>query len=97
MGHLEVVKFLVESGKADVNKADTNGITPLCIASQMGHLEVVKFLVESGKADVNKADTDGRTTLWIASHTGSQSCQVVERERCCLKWILFENCEEEVE
>ena len=32
-GHLDVVKYLSESG-ADINKADVNGITPLYAAAQ---------------------------------------------------------------
>jgi ankyrin repeat protein len=51
--HIEVVKFLVLDGKADVNKASTEGATPLYIAAQNKYIEVVKFLVLDGKADVN--------------------------------------------
>ena len=47
-GHLEVVRFLVESGANNKDQGTTeNGTTPLCIAAQNGHLEVVRFLLES--------------------------------------------------
>ena len=36
-----------------MGKAQKDGITPFCFASQYGHLGVVKYLVEKGKADVN--------------------------------------------
>jgi len=51
---LAVVKLLVELGE-DVNAADSYGITPLMVASNLGDLEVVKFLVEKG-ADLNAHD-----------------------------------------
>lgn len=46
MGHLEIVRVLVESG-ADVEKSDGWGRTPLIWAAGKGHLEVVRFLVEA--------------------------------------------------
>ena len=56
-----MVKLLIEHG-SDINKANTNGTTPLYIAAQDGHQSVVEFLVKSG-ADTNKATTDGVTPL----------------------------------
>ena len=41
-GHVEVVRFLVESG------ANTDQGGCLCILAAQGHIEVVRFLVESG-------------------------------------------------
>ena len=51
---LEVVKLLIQLGE-DVNAADSYGITPLMVASNLGDLNVVKYLVEKG-ADVNAHD-----------------------------------------
>ena len=69
-GHLEVVRFLVESGaNKDQGTAD-DGATPLYIAAQNGHLEVVRFLLESGaNKDQGTAD-DGATPLYIAAQNG---------------------------
>ena len=47
-GHLEVVRFLVESGANKDQGTTDDGATALYIAAQTGHLEVVRFLVESG-------------------------------------------------
>ena len=47
-GHLEVVRFLVESGANKDQCLTNNGATPLFVAARHGHLEVVRFLVESG-------------------------------------------------
>jgi hypothetical protein len=51
---LEVVKLLIDLGE-DVNAADSYGITPLMVASNLGDLNVVKYLVEKG-ADLNAHD-----------------------------------------
>ena len=58
-GHMDIVKYLVEDAKANVNveMAGTSG-TPatsvLMTAVHAGELDIVKYLVEVGKADVNK-------------------------------------------
>ena len=70
-GFVEVVRFLVEEGKADVDKATTDvGATPLFIAAQIGHTEVVRFLVEEGKADVDKVNKKNQTPINIAVFKG---------------------------
>ena len=66
-GHLEVVRFLVESG-ADKDQGTTHdGTTPLFIAAQHGHLEVVRFLVESGGDKDQGTTEDGATPFCIAA------------------------------
>jgi ankyrin repeat protein len=69
-GHLAVVKFLVEEGKASVDQATNDDATPLFIAAQEGHLDVVKYLVEEGKANVNQSRISGATPLFIAAQNG---------------------------
>ena len=44
-GHLEVVRFLVESGAKKNQGTTDDGATPLFIATQNGHLEVVSPIV----------------------------------------------------
>ena len=71
-GFVEVVRFLVEEGKADVDKARTSdGFTPLLMAVQNGHLDVVRFLVEEGKADVDKVNNNSQTPINIAADCGN--------------------------
>jgi ankyrin repeat protein len=50
-GHTEIVKLLLDAN-ADVNAANTNGLSPLYMAAQKGHTEVVKLLLVAN-ADVN--------------------------------------------
>ena len=45
--HTEVVRLLVHAG-ADVNLADSNGITPLGHARQRGYQQIVQILLEAG-------------------------------------------------
>jgi ankyrin repeat protein len=71
-GYLEIVRFLVERGGANVNAAQTDdGMTSLMFACQFGHLETARFLIECGNAVVNTASTDsGHTALMCASEMG---------------------------
>ena len=49
------MQLLIDAG-ADVNSADSDGITPLIVAAQSGHQQSVQLLIDEG-ADVNKTDT----------------------------------------
>jgi hypothetical protein len=80
-GHVEVVKLLLQTGKADVNARDRKGLTPLCHACANATLSpeegegdcevfggqetVARLLVENG-ADFDAGDDAGRTPLWYA-------------------------------
>ena len=59
-GHLEVVRLLLATGKAEVDSKDNNyGRTPLSWAAENGHLEVVRLLLATGKAEVDSKDKSG--------------------------------------
>ena len=47
-GQLEVVKYLVNTAKADVNCKRVDGAPAMQIAVQLGHLDILRFLVEEG-------------------------------------------------
>ncbi len=48
MGHVEVVRILIERG-ADIEMSPSfPGSTPLCAASEEGHIEVVNLLLNKG-------------------------------------------------
>jgi len=44
-GHLDLVRFLVEQGRADLNTQDDLGRTPLDEACRRGHLNVIRLLL----------------------------------------------------
>ena len=62
-GHIKVVRFLIEN-KADVNLQNTDGYSPLHIASQHGHFAVVDLLI-ANNANVNLSN-EGITPLHLA-------------------------------
>ena len=47
-GHIECVRYLIESGKADVGIQSNNGWTALKCASCRGHTEVCEYLKSKG-------------------------------------------------
>ena len=67
-GDIDIIKCC--GPKADPNKTDDLGQTPLFRAAASGHLDVVKYLAEEAKADPNKADNDGRTPIDGAASNG---------------------------
>lgn len=68
----EVIKA-VEDG-ADPSAVDerdeTNGETPLWLASNHGHLSVVQWLVNERRVDVNVSRSDSRTPFFAAAYNG---------------------------
>ena len=67
-GNMEIIKMLVEDGKAVVNDASSYGVTPIISAAAAGNTEVVAYLVKHG-ADVTAKDDLGKTALIYASGT----------------------------
>ena len=65
----DCVRILLKFG-ADMNKATSNGWTPLMVASLDGNKDIMKLLIESG-ADVNTVSENGWTPL-ITAVVGNQ-------------------------
>jgi len=61
-GQMDMVKILIEKGKAPLNTHDELGWCPLHIAAGHGYLEICQLLVLKG-ADINAKDKDGNTPL----------------------------------
>jgi ankyrin repeat protein len=69
---MQMVRWLVQVGKASVDQADKSGVTPLHIAAYMGHYETVWWLVGVGKASVDHVSEKGSTPLFMAA----QNCHI---------------------
>ena len=53
-GHFEICKFLIEIGKADINKKSHEGANAFMLSSSKNHFEICKFLIENCKMNVNE-------------------------------------------
>lgn len=58
-------KLIKKETKADIEKKNGNGETPLFVAVFFGKIGAIKFLIEQG-ADVNEPNKDRKTPLMIA-------------------------------
>jgi serine/threonine-protein phosphatase 6 regulatory ankyrin repeat subunit B len=67
-GDIQTVQTLLASG-AEVNAANTYGVTALMMAASKGHKDIVKALLEKG-ADVNVQNNKGQTLLLLAAWEG---------------------------
>lgn len=89
-GHLDCVRFLIETKGCDVNAKDKFGMTCLHIAFEQGHVEIIEYLLSQGATTVS--DMLGRTPIDVATEKGqievlrffaskdlSKLCQVDER------------------
>ncbi len=66
----EMTQLLILSG-AQVNKATSEGVTPLYRALGMGALDVCKILINHPDININQADHKGGTPLMQAAIVGS--------------------------
>ena len=83
-GDIEVVKFLVQKGGADVESKDKWQKMPLSLAAFNSHLEMVKVLVEEGGTDVTAKDYRAQIVLDLARAKGSWR---VEERQAVATWL----------
>jgi len=81
---LELLELLVERG-ADIDKPDSDGITPIMIATMKGNKGVVQFLKDSGASLVKHDSKDQNILHLIAKHGQHKMLK-----------LLFDGKEEEV-
>lgn len=63
---LDMIKVLVEKGKADINSQNADGNTELMLAARRGQTRMVKLLVETMGANVHLRNKEGLTALMVA-------------------------------
>lgn len=67
-GNMDIIRMLVEDGKADVNAKSSYGITPLIAAASAGQAEVVTYLVKNGASATATDDLGKTATIYAASY-----------------------------
>ena len=77
-GDVFVVEALLASG-CDINCADSDGLTPLMVATVKGHEEVVKKLFLAG-ANLGTVNGNGNTALHIAASHNKIQCGILLAE-----------------
>ena len=74
LGHIDIVRVLVNEVTIDINARDSRGQTALSLAAEAGNMDVVSFLLEVDGVDPNTVDTVFRRTplSWAAAggHVG---------------------------
>lgn len=68
-GSIDVVKYIIDHGEADINHCDEKSIPPLILAAKNAQDAVLEHLL-SGGAEPNVKDRNGRTALHIVCHSG---------------------------
>eukprot|EP00012_Vannella_robusta_P000603 CAMPEP_0206187998 /NCGR_PEP_ID=MMETSP0166-20121206/3332_1 /ASSEMBLY_ACC=CAM_ASM_000260 /TAXON_ID=95228 /ORGANISM="Vannella robusta, Strain DIVA3 518/3/11/1/6" /LENGTH=254 /DNA_ID=CAMNT_0053603681 /DNA_START=831 /DNA_END=1592 /DNA_ORIENTATION=+ len=70
-GHLEVVQYLIESGKVELNLGNDSGRNCLFLACMGASEEVVEFLLEQEGLEIEKADHWGTTPFGESCYIGN--------------------------
>jgi hypothetical protein len=81
-GRIEMAHFLLknEYGKADIQKRDSSGLSPLHLTAQSGEAFMAYYLLQSGAA-LDAEDDEGRTPLMWAALNGHLDCVCLFLER----------------
>ena len=87
LGHIEIVKLLLNDPRVDVNKGTKLGWTPFIVACYGGKIEVVKYMFASGRdIDINKRDDDDGKKKKPKGQTGLDIAR--EREHIALVQLI---------
>lgn len=70
LGHIEVMRSLLEKGEVRISDVDSNNKTALLHAAEHGHLSAVQWLLNEGDANILDSDEDHRTVLLHAASKG---------------------------
>jgi ankyrin repeat protein len=71
-GYVDIVRFLLETGKAIIDGTNWYGDTPLSTAAVHGHTAIVELLLQTGKAGLNYENCAGLSPLSLAKAYGHQ-------------------------
>jgi ankyrin repeat protein len=80
---MDMVRYMIEYKKVDVNVRDNYGETPLHESCRKGNIGLVVYLVENGCADVHAKNDYGETPLHWACLKGHTSVVIYLVENGC--------------
>jgi hypothetical protein len=72
-GRFDLVRLLIEEGKADPHRLDRRGRSAFMWACREGLLPIVQYFVEGVGARIGESDRHGKTGLQLAAHNGHAS------------------------
>ena len=92
---LEMLTYVFDTERADVNVIGAMGITPTHVASYCGNVKCLERLLGNTSIQVNSQDDDGSTALhWAASSGKAKACDLLLQNNECDVDIL--NCKGKV-
>ena len=71
-GSMSRCRQLLASG-CDAGEVNSNGVTPLLMASFFGHSDVCQLFLDNGELNLEERDPLGNTALMLAATTGRES------------------------
>jgi ankyrin repeat protein len=78
--NIEIIKILMQDGRADIDKGDKYGLTPFMEVISNGDIEIIKLLMEDKRVSVNIEDNYGLTPLMMACKKGDDEIIKMLRE-----------------
>ena len=72
-GFFDIVHWLLEFSKQDLEKGDKFGRTALILAARNGHLSIISLLL-AYKSNINAIDTSGNSSLHYVAAYGFVEC-----------------------
>lgn len=78
LGHVDIVKILIEKGEVNANAQDEQGWSALIHSITNGQNEVIQLLLNSQVCEVNQEDVYQQTALHIEAEAGSKNAKIAE-------------------
>jgi len=69
-GHLEVVSYFIQDGRADITLHQGEGGSPIFVASSQNHVEITRLLLAQPQVDVNKPMHNGSVPFTFGCYNG---------------------------
>ena len=88
-GSLDMVKYLIEERKADINMVVNGGKPALMVAAEQDYPKVVRYLSKQEGIDLNYVDKFGYNALDNAIAYGCYKSALVLKKRVSCRFLIF--------